>query len=632
MKLFLSFFISFLLFFPINSFASQKDEVLKGYLDAAALFKESFEYDKAENILKKAIAYDKNSQVSRYLARINFLNANPKKALELFKGIKNKIWLDHLYLGLIYEELGDTEKAVFNYEESLHTKPTSIALFRLGKINFKSREYLKAAEYFQSTIELDASFRIAYYYLGLVLYKLVDFEESYKYLSKAVNFYPKNEKVLEDLRLTKEALGEGFFAQREKEKETRRKAIRPKSYLPKTGLPMVRVGLAEGVRQFSFSCGSEFKISDGKSEFTGKANELYTIISSGENVLLRNYGKDENIKSFSSNIEIESGLTKQGDKFAFYVLDISYGQGQFWQKKIDRIYRGDFEVLKKEKGLTLINILSVEEYLYGVLPAEISHKAGNAAQEAQAVAARTIAYKGMGRHKRSGYDFCADVHCQVYQGMSVEGSEAIKAVDNTRGEVLFYKGEPVEAFYHSTCGGCLRSDAFGKSEYLVEKPDSLKTTSLDESPYMQEQWFFGNIDAFCSDAGGKFRWQRVYDGDDFEFVFGYSLSDIKSIIFKEKGECFHYNNIAVVTKDMNKTLKGDLGIRDYFDKLRSSAFKIDIQYSKDKTPEMIFFWGAGFGHGEGLCQEGAISMAEKKFEYRDILKHYYPKASVKQAY
>ncbi len=196
----LTLFCFFALFF---TFYAQGNDSLDDYLDMAAVFKESFEYDKAESVLEKAILDNGEPKARSFLARIKFLNAEPEKALRLFKSVKNKSWLDYFYLGLIYEDLGNNKSAILNYKKSLDHKTSSITFFRLGRINLKNKDYNKAAKYFRDTIKLDPSFRIAYYYLGLSLCEVDNFKQAYRYLSKAINFYPKNKKVLRSLNLVK---------------------------------------------------------------------------------------------------------------------------------------------------------------------------------------------------------------------------------------------------------------------------------------------------------------------------------------------------------------------------------------------------------------------------------------------
>ena len=119
-------------------------------------------------------------------------------------------------------------------------------------------------------------------------------------------------------------------------------------------------------------------------------------------------------------------------------------------------YRGRILVYLNDRGaLNLINELSVEDYLRGVVPSEMGPELYNQleALKAQAVAARTYTLRNLGEFAREGYDICATPRCQVYGGMQIEHPLSDRAVSETAGQVLLYKGELVDALYSSTCGG-----------------------------------------------------------------------------------------------------------------------------------------------------------------------------------
>ena len=119
-------------------------------------------------------------------------------------------------------------------------------------------------------------------------------------------------------------------------------------------------------------------------------------------------------------------------------------------------YRGRVLVYLNDRGaLNLINELPVEDYLRGVVPSEMGPELYNQleALKAQAVAARTYTLRNLGEFSREGYDICATPRCQVYGGMVVEHPLSDRAVSETAGQVLLYKGELVDALYSSTCGG-----------------------------------------------------------------------------------------------------------------------------------------------------------------------------------
>jgi stage II sporulation protein D len=120
-----------------------------------------------------------------------------------------------------------------------------------------------------------------------------------------------------------------------------------------------------------------------------------------------------------------------------------------------RDYRGIFVLRASRKGVVLVNILNLEDYLRAVVPSELSPYNFNEieAHKAQAVAARTYATKNLNRNDDLGYDLCDTPKSQFYKGMNAEHPLSTQAVDDTRGEVALYRGRLIDALYTSTCGG-----------------------------------------------------------------------------------------------------------------------------------------------------------------------------------
>ncbi len=122
----------------------------------------------------------------------------------------------------------------------------------------------------------------------------------------------------------------------------------------------------------------------------------------------------------------------------------------------DQPYRGRIEVFTNTRGsLTVVNVLGLEDYVKGVVPNELS--AGGfpliEAHKAQAIAARTYALQNRGQFMSQGYDLLPTTRSQVYKGLSSENSLSSRAVDETRGMIATFEGEPINALYTSTCGG-----------------------------------------------------------------------------------------------------------------------------------------------------------------------------------
>ncbi|MCK5289181.1 MAG: SpoIID/LytB domain-containing protein, partial [Candidatus Omnitrophica bacterium] len=394
-------------------------------------FKESGEYDKAIDILEQETVISKDERLMKYLGKLSYLNGQPEKAYGFLNSIQNKDWICFLYLGLIQEELGDKNDAIKCYLKSIKLYKNSIAFFRLGKIYRYQENYDQAVDAFFNVLDLDPSIRLANYYLGECLSKIKNTEKAYKYLVKAKSFYSANKFLNKKVKILKNELGEDYFKKLTDKKEVQRKEVRIPSYKEEVGVPLVRIGLAKDLESFTFSCGSDFVINDSKSNFKGYKNKLYKVLFRNGKIYFTGYKNKKKYKIFISSVKINS-INAGGKKHGFYVLDMVHGAGDFWHKQVDRAYRGDLEIVAlKNKGM-LINILSVEDYLYGVLSAEIPANSKEDALKAQAVAARTHVYTNMGRHKKDGFDFCTDVHCQVYQGISSETEATNKAVKDTK--------------------------------------------------------------------------------------------------------------------------------------------------------------------------------------------------------
>jgi len=149
---------------------------------------------------------------------------------------------------------------------------------------------------------------------------------------------------------------------------------------------------------------------------------------------------------------IDNQLLQFKDKTTLYLVPAH--QGSFLSYN-GIAYRGMFIVQMQSSGLQIINILNLEDYLKGVVPAELSPSRFDKleALKAQAVAARTYAFRNLGLMAAEGFDLLATPEHQAYGGLSAEHPLSNQAVEETRGEGLFYRGKPIQALYTSTCGG-----------------------------------------------------------------------------------------------------------------------------------------------------------------------------------
>ncbi len=278
-----------------------------------------------------------------------------------------------------------------------------------------------------------------------------------------------------------------------------------------------------------------------------------------------------------------------------------------------KVYRGYFVVRKNEAGrLDIINHVYLEDYLKGVVGAEMPPDWPIEALKAQAVAARTYALFKRSESFDNPFDLESDINDQVYRGVEAEQDNTMSAVNQTRGLILVYKNRIARTYYHSTSGPRTENAAevFGgiNEPYLK----SVKCGFDRKSPYYNWQYIttLPKIHAALSRGGfrtGPLRGMKISLRTSTGRVAKLTLLTRKSRGAKgpkAKGE----RNIDATL--LRKLVGSKL--------IKSTNFKLSKRGSK------YIFKGVGYGHGVGLCQWGAKGIAEKNFSFRKILSHYYP--------
>lgn len=338
-------------------------------------------------------------------------------------------------------------------------------------------------------------------------------------------------------------------------------------------------------------------------------------------------------------------------------------------------YRGDLEIRVQKSLLKVINIIGLEQYLFGVLKKEISPDWPGEALRAQAIAARTFALANMNKYIDQGYNICATVNSQEYGGVSYEHPATNKAVNDTKGIIATYKGEPINAVYHSDCGGSTENseDVWGgyvpylrsvSSEYeeLVSPPNHKWSCSLSEQEILTklaqnghqlnsiqeinigEQTITGRVKSIniLGDNGKKITLKT----NDFRLLIGPNL--VRSSLFNMESqgggrlEPEPQKNELPISKPTQENPQEDVTEILKEDRSFTISELIALLNRPKKTPEIkeennpkvfennnvpsnltIIFNGKGSGHGVGLSQWGAYGMAKLGFHYEEILKYYY---------
>jgi stage II sporulation protein D len=252
--------------------------------------------------------------------------------------------------------------------------------------------------------------------------------------------------------------------------------------------------------------------------------------------------------------------------------------------------------------LTVINELDLEDYLYGVLKAEVDPRWPVEALKAQAVAARTLALYSLNRFAPEGYDVRATTESQAYEGVTAEDPRTTAAVDETRGEVMTYQGRPIFAAYHSDSGGYTESSGLvwgGTYPYLKGVSDPYSSGAPNH------EWVVRlDLAAFAN------RLRRS----------GHLVTNVTEIEVTEATASGRAALVRVAGAHGVLLLKG-AELRSILGaELRSTLFTVRL-ISND--PPQVEFLGRGYGHGVGLSQWGARGMAEAGRRYREILSYYY---------
>ena len=303
----------------------------------------------------------------------------------------------------------------------------------------------------------------------------------------------------------------------------------------------------------------------------------------------------------------------------------------------DRRYRGTALIRAAGAGrVTAINVLDLEAYLLGVVPREIGVRPELEieAVKAQAVAARTYAVGNLGNRERLGFDFFATVADQVYGGLADEDPVVSRAVFETRGEIVTYEGLPILAYYHSTCGG--RTAAI--DEVWPRAPLPYLRSVSDAVP--------GTRDRFYCETSNRFRWTQSWSGSELGEILRRTLvahagapqgrvGRILGLSLTGRTRSGRAAALRVETDAGTYVVRGDSirwVLRPEPGRLLNSSFiELDVA-ANDGEVSGASVGGAGWGHGVGMCQVGALGRARAGQSYREILRAYYQGTRVERIY
>lgn len=326
-------------------------------------------------------------------------------------------------------------------------------------------------------------------------------------------------------------------------------------------------------------------------------------------------------------------------------------------------YRGEIELQRfADSDMTVINIVGLEQYLYGVVPKEIESFAPLEALKAQAVAARTYAYKSMGSYKKWDFDVVNTVSSQVYGGYSDEKESTNKAIDGTKGIKVLYNNVPASLFYYSSSGGKTEDNIYvwgSDIPYLKSVSDPYEAgnsynyywsrTFTAEDIKMKlflSDVEIGNILSMVAEEytpAGRVRKLKItgtegsitYTNEDIRIILGDNGGYLPSRMFTINGQgagdgTASFISAAGINSKMNvfgaKAVTSS-GVHD----ILASAGPLKVVGNNNTSiitratvsDGTFVLTGKGWGHGVGMSQEGAKGFARNGYTYDQILKHYY---------
>jgi len=382
---------------------------------------------------------------------------------------------------------------------------------------------------------------------------------------------------------------------------------------PLTAAPEIRVGLVPAAPSVTVGGGGALMLRDADGGLIAIPAGVPAVVSAGRDGLRVRFSTEDLVAAVTLVVEpADSGAP------------VRLG---------GRDYRGTGILSSLPAGVMVVNAVGLEEYLRGVVGAEMGRRTEQdlAALRAQAIVSRTVAMRRAGQWRLRGYDLLATVADQAYAGIGFETPVSDQAVQETAGQVLTFDGRLIDAFFHSTCGG---RTADGSEVYPgADRPYLRSIRDQDDGGR-----------AWCA-ISPRFRWQERWTGEALARTLretlpaagapaelAESVRDIQVVDRTSTGRVAHlelvgegtsYTVSGPVARVVLRTGDGSI--------LRSATFNLQVSREGGRIVQLVAE-GSGAGHGVGMCQWGALGRARAGFTSTDILSAYFPGTEITRTY
>ncbi len=434
--------------------------------------------------------------------------------------------------------------------------------------------------------------------------------------------------------------------------------------------PVISVGIVSGTQLYV----------DLKGRYT-LSHELYA--TGPQEFSLSSDGKI----SWQDKAYTEIVLDPADSDCSFEVDDVVIGVNFHWERKERQRFIRSMKIIVEDNHLTLINLIPLEDYLKSVISSEMSATAGKEFLMAHAVISRSwlIAQirnsrlktkkacsttitcdeivRWYDREDHANFDVCADDHCQRYQGVTRQTTPAVDAaIEATRGIVLVDEnGAVCDARFSKCCGGvfeefenCWEPEHHSYLRARLDDADEENYPDLRIEENARE-WILGRPEAYCNTSDPAilgqvlnnydqetrdfYRWKVEYRQEELAALIrersGIDFGGIVALEPVERGTSGRIVRLRITGTKRTMIIGKELEIRRSLSTshLYSSAFVVEPSAeTTDGLPSAFTLYGAGWGHGVGLCQIGAAVMGARGLGYKEILSHYFPGAELNKAY
>lgn len=266
-----------------------------------------------------------------------------------------------------------------------------------------------------------------------------------------------------------------------------------------------------------------------------------------------------------------------------------------------RKYADNIELIPSSKDITVINLVDIDNYLSGVVESEGGGGQHLEYYKVQALMSRTYALKYVNKHVKEGFSLCDRVHCQAYHSMLRFTPTIKEAVDETTGSIMVDQNDDlIDSYFHANCGG------------QTCEPDYVWNNSI---PYLSTF-----KDTFCIYTKQATWEKRIPQKDWKDFLVNEYNYPIQDSLWLDKIFTFSQTDRKAfyIAPSLGIPLRD---LRTKFN-LRSTLF------SCEPNGTDVLIKGRGYGHGVGLCQEGAMKMARAHIDYKQIAQFYFTGARV----